>query len=724
MNAKTTIALLLIAGALGAWLYVTETTDTGGGGTPADTANGDRLFAEKLIEAKSTAALTIAPDDGPAAKFVRTEGQWKQVEPIVFNANTFAIERIIDAAGDVRSSATFVPSEKGYPLGEFGLDPPRAVITIEPIGGEPVTLALGKTSAGGRAYAIANYDAAKTSADTPVAVVDERVHDQIGDAPATGLRDRKLPIIDAGAAGSIRLVRGDTTIELNKIDGEWKLGDDKHRAATGAVSSLAGVFAAATVGEFTTDTPEDPGAYGLDKPIATLTVTAAVSPVADEAKPAASHTLRIGSASDLTQAHHFASLDDSPAVFTVSKAAVDRLNVSIDDLRDPKLTPIPLANLTELTVTRGKSAVKFAKNEGLWQFAEGTTDFAADGQTINDAIGALFDLRATGYTDEKGIVLNRAGPYATVVFNAIGLDKPKRLEIWHVYGKEHPAFAIFEGESVARHIDPAALDTLLSPAWAFRDRTILDATINDIAKVTIDRVGAYPAKYTIARKPAQAEGPSLTEQPAEGAEAWQLEGLDPQRVGPVLGSFVPLRAEAWHEKPIAKNTKNIATVTVELIGGEKKTVRIDLDAGVGMIDGIPRAFALREGTADVFNAELRDTRVLTLDINAIASIRTHGVTIKRSADGAFSLEADGELDEAKAAKLFNAVAALRAERYVKPDSVGVDGLLSEIGVDMRDGEEYLIELRKERVVNANLKWFTISQSTQDALMADPRVVAE
>lgn len=715
MNAKTTIALLLIAGALGAWLYVTETTDTGGSGGAVDTAQGDRLFAEGMIESKSAASLTIAPSDGPAARFVRADGKWKQVEPIAFNANAFAIERIIDAAGDLRSSATFTPSDKDYPLSEFGLDPPRAVITIEPVGGEPITLALGKTSAGGRAYAIANYVAAKASADTPVAVVDERVHDQLGEAPVTGLRDRKLPIIDANAAASIELVRGDTAVELNKIEGEWKLGKAKHRAATGAVSTLAGAFAVATVNEFTADTPTDPATYGLDKPTATITVTAAASPVADEEKPAASHTLRIGSASDLTQAHYFASLDDSPAVFTVPKAAVDRLNVAVDDLRDPKLTPIPLANLAELTVTHGQSVVKFAKHEGLWKFTEPGPGFALDGQTASDAIASLFDAKAQSYMDVTLRRLRR--PLATLELVAIGKTTKKLVIYPHDDGKW---MTLFAGETVGRIVDPEPFKTLLSPAWAFRDRTIFDATINDIAKVTIDRAGAHPAIYTIARKPPEAEGPSLTDPPAEGAEAWLLEGLDAQKVGPALGSLAPLRADAWQEKPIAKDAENIATVTIELVDGKKKTVRIDLDAGVGMIDGIAQAFALREGTAGVFNAELRDTRILTLDINAIASIQTHGVTIKRSAEGAFTLDGEGKLDEAKAAALFNTVAALRAERFTdvrkdaKPDIA--------LTVTMRDGTKHVVT-GVGTLVWTGEKWFTVSQETAKTLAEDPRVIS-
>lgn len=729
MNAKTTIALLIIAGALGALLYVTEITGTPDAPDPGAAETGDRVFDEGAIESDATASITITPAGEPAAKFVRDGDGWKQVEPVAFAANGFAIDRIIDAAGALRSSSTFTPSDKQYTLKEFGLDPPRTVVTIEPRDGDAVTLALGKTSAAGRAYVIADYDAATAGADTPVAIVDERVHRQIPDNPLTDLRDRKLPSIDAGAAASITLTRGDTAIELTKVGGEWKLGKAKQRAGSGAVATLAGAFAAASVHEFTADSPDDLAVYGLDKPGAVLTVTAAApAQPANKAEntedshseilkkvgmSSRSHTLRIGSATDLSKTHFFASLDDTPAVFTVPKAAADRLLVAVDDLRDPRLTPLSQVDLTAVTVKGNGGIVRFAKTEGRWKFGEPGPGFEVDGETTNDAIASLFDAKAQSYADTT--LKDLGAPTATIELSAIGKD-PQKLVIYA--NDDGTAMTLFAGETIGRVVDAAPLKTLLSPAWAYRDRTILEATMDTIAKATIDRTGDWPAKYTIARKPPQAEGPSPTEQPEQGADAWELEGLDQQRVGAVLGSLAPLRAEAWRAEPIAKNARNVATVNIELVDGKSQTLRIDLDAGIGMIDGVSQAFVLREGSADAFAAEIRDTRVLALDINQIASIVTHGVTVKRSEEGKFTLDGDGKLDEAKAAALFGAVASLRADRFtdVRKDASPGFTLL----VTMRDGTKHEIT-GVGALVWTGEKWFMVTETTASALTADVRV---
>ena len=139
MNAKTTIALILIAVALGAWLYVAEMNpDT----TPAPDGGGEevgqRLYPEDRLDPAKTASLSIKLADRPAAVFSRDADHadtWRQTDPIVFDANAWGVQRLITTAGQLRATSTFKPAAKDLTLGDLGLAPPRAVLTVTSDGG-------------------------------------------------------------------------------------------------------------------------------------------------------------------------------------------------------------------------------------------------------------------------------------------------------------------------------------------------------------------------------------------------------------------------------------------------------------------------------------------------------------------------------------------------------------------------------------------------------------
>jgi hypothetical protein len=71
--------------------------------------------------------------------------------------------------------------------------------------------------------------------------------------------------------------------------------------------------------------------------------------------------------------------------------------------------------------------------------------------------------------------------------------------------------------------------------------------------------------------------------------------------------------------------------------------------------------------ADLLMSELRDTTVLKLDVEAITSVTSAGVTIERTPDGKFRATDGSAVDEAKAAALFDTLAGLSAERFVTAD---------------------------------------------------------
>ena len=153
MNPRSTGILLLIALALGAFLWFYEL------GGEADRLEreeaGKRLFAG--LEADQVDWIALTSRDGKGARFERRGAEWWMLEPVEFPAAA-SVERMADALASLTHEARF---EQPGPDAEYGLDAASALTVRFGAAGQEHALALGRdTPVGSNRYARADADAA------------------------------------------------------------------------------------------------------------------------------------------------------------------------------------------------------------------------------------------------------------------------------------------------------------------------------------------------------------------------------------------------------------------------------------------------------------------------------------------------------------------------------------------------------------------------------------
>jgi hypothetical protein len=670
MNTKTTMTVALIALLLGAYVLVFETDlfdrqITSTRQIERETAGqspqtGQPLLATAQLPADRVKRISIELAGEKPFVIQRAAGdKWRQIEPVTFALESYRVTDIINSILALRQTSTIPATDSASRLDKMGLAPPRAVIKLSGEGMADVTLSLGSRTGAGRAY-IALSSPDKIAA---VQIVNDQLHQSLLAQPLRNMRATNLVQFTPGSVQSVTLTSTGDPLTLSRKDGRWMLtGSLPGRADRAAVETLATTISTAVVEAFVQDNPANLAMFGLDKPQYVLSVDTieSVGPVGaddseaktDSAERITTHKLAIGAAQDLERTKFFAMFNDVPAIFTLRKTEIDRLARSADDLRDSALTTTPAADVKQLDITAGPQKLSFIRDQGTWNFADPKPAFALDSQRMDQLILAIFSTRATGYVPAASLA--SAPVLATVTLHA-GSGDPDVLTLHDHAGQP---VVLRQGESVGSIVTTEAVDPLRqSLAW-FRDRTVLDIAADNLRQIVIERTGEHPARYQMQRESA-AEG-------SEPAGKW-VGDISDDRMKALTAALHPLRAVRWLDKAQAPAMTPAVTLTLTLSDGKTHELRIDPIGRIAQLQGSGESFEIPQEMADLLMSELRDTTVLKLDVEAITSVTSAGVTIERTPDGKFRATDGSAVDEAKAAALFDTLAGLSAERFVTAD---------------------------------------------------------
>lgn len=220
MNPRTTGILLLVAVALGAflWLYELE----GESGRLEREQAGKRLFA--ALEAEDVEWIALESDDGQPARFERREAGWWMVEPVEFPAAS-AVERMAEALVSLGHEARF---EEAAPDAEYGLDAESARSVRFGAGGEEHRLRLGRdTPVGSNRYARADEGG-------PVLTV-AAYRTTAFEGALDDWRDPQLLDFDVAAVRELRVGWAEGGVRLRRADAPGSVaveeGEDEDEAA-------------------------------------------------------------------------------------------------------------------------------------------------------------------------------------------------------------------------------------------------------------------------------------------------------------------------------------------------------------------------------------------------------------------------------------------------------------------------------------------------------------
>jgi hypothetical protein len=431
-------ALVVVLIGLGAYLYFVESKRT-----PGDSEDArDKVFA---VEADAIDEISVRSESGDRTTLRKTGTEWQIVEPaglkpdpaeissLTSNLSSLEIQRVLD--------------ENAANLDEYGLEPPRFDVAFKS-GGQDHKLLLGsKTPPGSDLYA--RLDNQKRVFLVP-AHIESTFNQNTFD-----LRDKTIVGLDREAIDRLEVTSSAGSVALAKADTEWTLTQPVTAPADfSTVSSLISRLTNAQMKSIETA----PGAHGLDKPAATVTINAGTS----------RETLQIGAPAG--EGSVYARAASRPEVFTIESSLLDDLTKTPSDYRQKDLFEARTFNATRLEVTRGGLTAAFERGkvkdkdgkelDGWRQVTPAQKDM--DGARVDAFLTTATGVQAQTFVEDAA----RAGlgkPELTVV---ITFDEGKKEDRVTFARVGTAAYAGRAGMSGAAAIEPALLDSLLK---AFED---------------------------------------------------------------------------------------------------------------------------------------------------------------------------------------------------------------------------------------------------------------
>ncbi len=443
-------------------------------------------------------AVRVAQPGQAAYALEREVGKWKVTGPFEAPVSARQADTMANALATLKVERYETHAAKD--LAPFGLDKPflRLTVVEKAEEGKPAkeqTLLVGKPTAKG-----AETRYAKLADGDAIVVVGPAVARAFDGGPLDFL-DRNLLTISGNTVRRLKSVGGDGTMTVERDkDGAWRVEANgvKFAPDKAALASMLSVWSNLQAQRYAAYGPKvDLPMYGLDKPAATVTITAQSS---DDAKPT-EHTLALGKSVD--GGEHYARLDDGMGVIVLSKYQAEGLTKSYLDLVDRALLKFDAAAVTGLSRKMADQEMELAKRDDGWHIVK-PAEQRGDDKAIDKLLEQLSRLQATRIAAYPAKGLKKFGladPTATLTIR-LGEDKGKE-RILNI-GSEVPAAEREPGQYTERYFHVEGSDAvgvmagdlarqLLAAPVGFRDRAV--AKFADADKAILER-GARKATFT------------------------------------------------------------------------------------------------------------------------------------------------------------------------------------------------------------------------------------
>lgn len=370
---RSFIGLLVVALALGAYLYFVESKRPPGD----DTEKRDKVFA---IAADAIEEVAIKSEAGERTTLKKNGSEWQVTAPaetradaaeisgITTNLSTLEVQRQVD--------------ENPADLGMFGLAEPRVEVAFKS-GGEEHRLLIGnKTPTGSDLYA-------KTAAQPKVFLIASFL-DSTFNRSSFELRDKTALAFDREKVDVLEIAAANATVRFAKTGDGWQLTQPPiKRSDAAAIEGLIARIAGLQMKKLESPAGAALQPYGLGTPSATVRVGGG----------SASSTLLLGAAAGPGEV--YAKDVARPDVFTVEAVLLDDLKKGAGEYVQKDLFDARAFNTTRIEVARGadtrvldktKSANKDGKEDEKWRQTAPAKDL--DTASVEALLSAVTD--ATG----------------------------------------------------------------------------------------------------------------------------------------------------------------------------------------------------------------------------------------------------------------------------------------------------------------------------------------
>jgi hypothetical protein len=330
---RSFIGLLVVALALGAYLYFVESKRTPGD----DAEKRDKVFT---VAADAIEEVTIKSEAGDRTTLKKTGTEWQVTAPaqapadaaevsgITTNLSTVEIQRLVE--------------ENAADLKMFGLAEPRVEVAFKSGGQEQRLLIGNKTPTGSDFYA-------KTAAQPKVFLIASFL-DSTFNRSAFDLRDKTALAFDREKADALEIVTGERTLRFSKTADGWTITQPPmKRPDAAAIEGLVSRISGLQMKQLIAPEASDLKSYGLAAPAATVRVGSGP----------AQATLLLGSPAGEGVVH--ARDASRPEVFTLDSSLLEDLKKDAGEYVQKDLFEARAFNTTRIEILRGGETRVFEK---------------------------------------------------------------------------------------------------------------------------------------------------------------------------------------------------------------------------------------------------------------------------------------------------------------------------------------------------------------------------
>lgn len=436
------------------------------------------------IKPADVAALQIRRTNQFLLRAERTNGTWSLTAPLVYPAQPFAIEGLLQALSDLRSQ-TFISldelADTKRSVADYGLDVPLAKLIVQHRGGRTEILFGSRTPVGDQMYVqLQNVRGihvvnAELFERLPRVVNDWRDPTLIS---FSGVNFDRIEVRSAGRGFALQADLTNKTFVLTK--------PTPARAATPKVLELVQNIRTARVTQFVSDDPRDDlDALGLRPPETELAFGLGTNDVA---------VFQFGKSPTNDASQVYARRADRPNVMLVPKSLLDALQIPYSELRDRRLLSFSpeAVDTIEIVPNGGEPFSVRRQFNGAWIVLDAQATPADDG-IMKISLERLARLEGAV---EKDVVTDFASygldPVArryylkNTVTNTTGQVTNRvlaQLDLGSLRGDV--VFARGADEKSVYTVPVSTISVLPRAAWQLRDRRVWAFTTNQVTRLTV-----------------------------------------------------------------------------------------------------------------------------------------------------------------------------------------------------------------------------------------------
>ena len=527
MKTKTTLILLALVVALGAWIKFYESKRP-------NTEEARRRAGNVLNFERDKLEGILIKNGDDRIELRRTGEKWRLEAPIKDQADSSAVESLIGELENWSKDETIpekeIEADKNR-LAEYDLAKPKLRLKLQGKDAPPEIL-FGKDAAlENRMYV--RFENAKDTF-----VVRNTVKNAIAKKPEE-FRDRKLTDITSFQVARVVLKTPAGEMELQKQGDAWEIVKPlRARADNQKVSDLIAQVTSARIAQFVGDDRGDLQPYGLAQPRGSITLF--------KQDDKEGQTLQIGGSPEQEKEQVYVRFSARSFVYTLPKKIEDLLNKTPADLRDRDLVRVDANNLDRLTIDApGRGKTVLARKDQSWTIASKNNQ-PANSAEVTRLLETFKNEQVTRFVEDVASDLPK-----------YGLDKPQLIVTFSSFASENTAetaagekpiatvsLGRVEGEEVFARVgeEPfivAVKRTLLDKIWTdpvqWQELAVFKFKPDEVHRVTVKTD----------REAALVRGPNK-----EWTRATGDEPINQTNVQSLLNTLTNLRAVRWVGGPM------------------------------------------------------------------------------------------------------------------------------------------------------------------------------